>query len=89
MSNEAKCPFMPAVGGGTSNRDWWPNHLRLDLLHQHSSRSNPLDEDFNYAEEFKSLDLADWTWRSAGAGGPAGVGSATSHDSTCRRRRRA
>ena len=58
MSSEAKCPFMPAVGGGTSNRDWWPNQLRLDLLHQHSSKSNPLGEDFNYAEEFKSLDLA-------------------------------
>ena len=43
---------------GTSNRDWWPNQLRLDILHQHSSKSNPMDEDFNYAREFKSLDLA-------------------------------
>ena len=43
---------------GTSNRDWWPNQLRLDILHQHSSKSNPMGEDFNYAKEFKSLDLA-------------------------------
>ncbi len=54
---EAKCPFNPAAGG-TTNRDWWPNQLRLDLLHQHSSKSDPMGEDFNYAEEFKSLDLA-------------------------------
>ena len=58
-----KCPFTGAVpkhtaGGGTTNRDWWPNQLRLDLLSQHSSKSDPMDEDFNYAEEFKSLDLA-------------------------------
>ena len=46
------------VGRGTSNRYWWPNQLRLDILHQHSSKSNPMDEDFNYVEEFKSLDLA-------------------------------
>jgi len=44
-------------GGGTSNRDWWPNRLRLDILHQHSALSNPMGEDFNYAEAFKSLDL--------------------------------
>jgi catalase-peroxidase len=44
-------------GGGTSNRDWWPNQLRLDILHQHSSKSNPMGEGFNYAKEFKSLDL--------------------------------
>src|SRR5512136_2936995 len=44
-------------GGGTTNLDWWPNQLRLDILHQHSSKSNPMDEDFNYAEEFKRLDL--------------------------------
>jgi catalase-peroxidase len=43
---------------GTSNRDWWPNQLNLDILHQHSSKSNPMGEDFNYAKEFKSLDLA-------------------------------
>jgi len=46
------------AGRGTSNRDWWPNQLRLEVLHQHSSKSNPMGEDFNYAEEFKSLDLA-------------------------------
>jgi catalase-peroxidase len=46
------------AGGGTTNRDWWPKMLRLDLLAQHSSKSNPMGEEFNYAEEFKSLDLA-------------------------------
>jgi len=45
-------------GGGTTNRDWWPNQLNLDILHQHSSKSNPMGEGFNYAREFKSLDLA-------------------------------
>ncbi|NQE51648.1 catalase/peroxidase HPI [Herbaspirillum rubrisubalbicans] len=58
MSNEAKCPFNHTAGGGTSNRDWWPKQLRLDLLSQHSSKSNPMGEDFNYADAFKSLDLA-------------------------------
>src|ERR1700680_4456158 len=58
MSTEAKCPFHHAAGGGTSNRDWWPNQLKLELLHQHSSKSNPMGEGFNYAKEFKSLDLA-------------------------------
>ncbi|ALM84053.1 catalase/peroxidase HPI [Bordetella sp. N] len=58
MTNEAKCPFNHAAGGGTTNRDWWPKQLRLDLLNQHSSKSNPLDPNFNYAEAFKSLDLA-------------------------------
>ncbi|MFK4442297.1 catalase-peroxidase [Caballeronia udeis] len=58
MSNEAKCPFNHAAGGGTTNRDWWPKQLRVDLLSQHSSKSNPLDNSFNYAEAFKSLDLA-------------------------------
>ncbi|WP_176052852.1 catalase/peroxidase HPI [Paraburkholderia caribensis] len=58
MSNDAKCPFIHAAGGGTTNRDWWPKQLRLDLLSQHSSRSNPLDKDFDYAEAFRSLDLA-------------------------------
>jgi catalase-peroxidase len=47
----------PGVGGGTSNRDWWPDQLKLNILRQHSSKSNPMGEDFNYAEEFKSLDL--------------------------------
>ncbi len=55
MSTEAKCPFHPA-GGGTTNKDWWPNQLRIDLLNQHSNKSNPLGEKFNYAEEFKKLD---------------------------------
>ncbi|WP_152223715.1 catalase/peroxidase HPI [Pseudomonas sp. SCB32] len=59
MSDEKKasCPFNHTAGGGTTNRDWWPNQLRLDLLHQHSSRSNPMEETFNYTEAFKSLDL--------------------------------
>ncbi|MGS1078581.1 catalase/peroxidase HPI [Pseudoxanthomonas beigongshangi] len=52
----AKCPFNHSVGGGTSNRDWWPEQLRVDLLHQHSSKSDPMDKDFNYAEAFKRLD---------------------------------
>ncbi|AMP05664.1 catalase/peroxidase HPI [Collimonas pratensis] len=55
MSTEAKCPFHPA-GGGTTNKDWWPNQLRIDLLNQHSNKSNPLGEKFDYAEEFKKLD---------------------------------
>ncbi len=54
MSDENKCPV---AGSGTTNRDWWPNQLRLDILHQHSSKSNPMGEDFNYAKEFESLDL--------------------------------
>ncbi|MEJ1095834.1 MULTISPECIES: catalase/peroxidase HPI [unclassified Pseudoxanthomonas] len=58
MSSEAKCPFKHSAGVGPSNRDWWPNQLRLDLLHQHSSKSDPMGEDFDYAKEFKSLDLA-------------------------------
>jgi catalase-peroxidase len=55
--SESKCPFHHTAGGGMSNRDWWPNQLNLDILRQHSSKSNPMGEDFNYAEEFKSLDL--------------------------------
>ncbi len=55
---EAKCPYNQAAGAGTTNGDWWPKQLRLDLLHQHSSRSDPMEEDFDYASEFKSLDLA-------------------------------
>ena len=59
MSTKAKCPFHHgAVVGGTTNQDWWPNQLKLELLHQHSSKSNPMGTDFNYAKEFKSLDLA-------------------------------
>ena len=61
MSNEtaeAKCPFNAAAGVGRTNRDWWPKELRLDLLHQHSSKSDPMGQEFDYAEAFKSLDLA-------------------------------
>jgi catalase-peroxidase len=58
MPNEPKCPFNHTAGGGTSSRDWWPNQLRLDLLHQHSSKSDPMGEGYDYAAEFKSLDLA-------------------------------
>ena len=57
MSDESKCP-VPHAAAGTSIRDWWPNQLRLELLHQHSSKSNPMGEDFDYREAFKSLDLA-------------------------------
>jgi len=60
--SESKCPFTggglnPTAGSGRSNRDWWPNLLKLNILRQHSSLSNPMGETFNYAEEFKSLDL--------------------------------
>ncbi|PHM18982.1 MAG: catalase/peroxidase HPI [Curvibacter sp. PD_MW3] len=58
MSIEAKCPFHGAAGGGTQNKDWWPNQLRLDLLNQHSEKSNPLGANFDYAQEFKKLDYA-------------------------------
>ncbi len=58
MTTEAKCPFHHVAGGGPSNQDWWPNQLKLDMLRQHSAKSNPMGEDFNYAEEFKKLDLA-------------------------------
>ncbi len=54
---EAKCPFNAAAGVGTTSRDWWPQELRLDLLHQHSSKSDPMGQAFNYAEAFKTLDL--------------------------------
>src|ERR1700722_2830264 len=54
----ARCPVNHSIGSGTSNRDWWPNQLRLDLLHNHSSGSSPMDEDFDYAKEFRSLDYA-------------------------------
>ena len=58
----AKCPFLgdsmkQTAGGGTRNRDWWPNQLRLNILRQHSVLSNPMGEEFNYVEEFKKLDL--------------------------------
>ncbi|HTY49970.1 MAG TPA: catalase/peroxidase HPI [Steroidobacteraceae bacterium] len=58
MSTQAKCPIDHTAGGGTTNRDWWPNQLRLDILHQHSSKSDPLGAHFNYAAEFRKLDYA-------------------------------
>jgi catalase-peroxidase len=63
MSNESKCPFTGMHGARTtasmqSNADWWPNQLNIGILHQHSAKSNPLGADFNYAEEFRKLDLA-------------------------------
>ena len=51
-----KCPFNHTAGVGRTNRDWWPNQLRLELLRQHSSKSDPMGKGFNYAEEFKRLD---------------------------------
>ncbi|WP_115895844.1 catalase/peroxidase HPI [Marinomonas pollencensis] len=64
MSNEGKCPFghtstgsNQAAGRGTTNKDWWPNQLNINILHQHSVKSNPMGEDFDYAKEFNSLDL--------------------------------
>ncbi|NNC70969.1 MAG: catalase-peroxidase, partial [Flavobacteriaceae bacterium] len=61
-STASKCPFSSGAinrgaGGGTTNRDWWPNSLNLNILRQHSNLVDPMDKDFNYAEEFKSLDL--------------------------------
>src|ERR1700691_4985888 len=56
MSTEAKCPFHHSSSASTTNNHWWPNHLNLNLLHQHSSLSDPMGENFNYAEAFKSLD---------------------------------
>jgi len=63
MNEESKCPVTgksgrPVAGGGTSNQDWWPNQLNLKILHQHSNLVDPMGEDFNYAEEFKKLDLS-------------------------------
>ncbi len=62
MEGESKCPFSGdarkhTVAGAPSNADWWPNQLKLNILHQHPSKSDPMGEEFNYAEEFKSLDL--------------------------------
>jgi catalase-peroxidase len=60
MASEGKCPFSGdkhTVAGAPSNAGWWPNQLKLDLLHQHSSKSDPMGEEFNYVEEFNSLDL--------------------------------
>jgi catalase-peroxidase len=62
MSNESKCPFSAAktkntIAGAPSNADWWPQQLKLSILHQHTSKSDPMGAEFNYAEEFKTLDL--------------------------------
>ena len=62
MNEKSKCPVTGKTGnvtpgGGTSNKEWWPNQLNLKILHQHSNLSNPMEESFNYAEEFKKLDL--------------------------------
>jgi len=62
VNESSRCPFMGGplnytAGSGRSNRDWWPNRLNLNILRQHSSLSDPMDKDFNYAEEFKKLDL--------------------------------
>ena len=58
-SSESKCPVMGGAHGHTAatNADWWPNQLNLKILHQHSPLSDPMDKGFNYAKEFKSLDL--------------------------------
>ncbi|KVQ10040.1 hydroperoxidase [Burkholderia ubonensis] len=58
MSTESKCPFHQTAAGGTSNKDWWPEQLNLDVLHRHASVSDPMDADFDYAEAFKKLDFA-------------------------------
>lgn len=57
MSTEAKCPFRPTQAGAPTNATWWPKQLNLKILHQHSPLSDPMDKEFNYAREFKSLDL--------------------------------
>ena len=57
MTTETKCPFHRTAATGTSNQDWWPNQLKLNILHQRSSLSDPMGAAFNYAEAFKSLDL--------------------------------
>ncbi|KVO01152.1 catalase/peroxidase HPI [Burkholderia ubonensis] len=58
MSTESKCPFHQTAAGGTSNKDWWPEQLNLNVLHRHASVSDPMDADFDYAEAFKKLDFA-------------------------------
>ncbi|NND94438.1 MAG: catalase-peroxidase, partial [Flavobacteriales bacterium] len=63
VNGSGKCPFSggaikQSAGGGTRNRDWWPNQLNLNILRQHSPMSDPMGEEFDYAEEFKKLDLS-------------------------------
>ena len=62
MTDVSKCPVMVTVNKhstseGTSNRDWWPNQLNVNVLHQHSAKSNPMEDNYDYAEEFNKLDL--------------------------------
>ncbi|MCB1447986.1 MAG: catalase-peroxidase, partial [Rhizobiaceae bacterium] len=57
VEGAGKCPVAHATGGSRSNRDWWPNQINLKILHQHSSLSDPMGKDFDYAEEFKKLDF--------------------------------
>ncbi|WP_028693599.1 catalase/peroxidase HPI [Pseudomonas cremoricolorata] len=57
MSSESKCPFHQTAGSGTSNRDWWPDQLNLSILHQHSNKSDPLGEEFDYPSAFRQLDF--------------------------------
>ena len=62
VNSESKCPFSggaikKGAGSGTSNRDWWPHQLKLNILRQHTAASNPMGASFNYAKEFLSLDL--------------------------------
>ncbi|MGB7950474.1 MAG: catalase-peroxidase, partial [Candidatus Binatia bacterium] len=56
MDDITKCPYNHIAGVGRTNRDWWPNQLRLELLHQHSAKSDPMGEAYDYAKEFNSLD---------------------------------
>jgi catalase-peroxidase len=59
--SESKCPFgdsSATTGDGTTSQDWWPNRLKIELLSQHSTKSDPMEGDFDYAKEFKNLDLA-------------------------------
>ncbi|MDP1534554.1 MAG: hypothetical protein Q8L92_13360, partial [Rubrivivax sp.] len=56
--SDSKCPFHHKVGSATSNRNWWPNQLPLEILNQHSPETSPMEKDFDYAEAFKTLDLA-------------------------------
>ena len=87
MANESKCPFT----GGTrthTNRDWWPNQLNLQVLHQHFTLSNPMGEAFDYAKEFESLDLNGVPLTPSRRASPSPTGSATisAASSACRLR---
>ena len=57
MANESKCPFNHAAGGGTTNRDWWPNQLNLKILHQNPPVADPMGEAYDYAAEVSKLDV--------------------------------